>query len=95
VSQLPVPPAVAKASSSAEILRVWVADGQQHVSLASGIWSDPAAWGLLLVDLARHISRAYEQSEGRSADEVLARLREGFDAEWSSPTDEPSGGPLR
>jgi hypothetical protein len=51
-------------------------------------WSDPAAWGLLLVDIARHASLAYER-EGRDRAETLARIREGFDAEWSSPTDEP------
>ncbi len=91
MSQLPVPPAVAQSSSAAEVLRVWVADGQQHISLATEVWSDPAAWGLLLVDHARHVSRAYEQAHGRDADEVLRRVREGFDAEWSAPTDTPTG----
>jgi hypothetical protein len=92
MKQLAVPSEIAGASDAREILRVWVAGGQQHVTLATGIWSDPAAWGLLLVDLAKHVARAYEQSDGRSAAEALARLREGFDAEWSAPTDEPSGG---
>jgi hypothetical protein len=55
------------------------------------MWSDPAAWGLFLVDLARHIANAYEQAEGRDYGETLARIRDAFEAEWDSPADEPSG----
>jgi hypothetical protein len=52
------------------------------------MWQDPAAWGLVLVDLARHSAQAYEH-DGQKRDEVLARIRAGFDAEWSAPTDSP------
>jgi hypothetical protein len=51
-------------------------------------WKDPGAWGLLLVDIARHAARAY-QREGRDPQEVLRRIRELCDAEWSEATDEP------
>jgi len=44
----------------------------------------------MLVDLAQHVANAYAQ-EGRSRDEVLKRIKEGFDAEWHAPTDEPQG----
>ena len=67
---------------------MWAAGNDaQQVALRTK-WSDPAAWGFLLVNIARHAARAYERS-GRDASEVLARIREGFDAEWSSPTDTP------
>ncbi len=91
-TQLPIPDAAANAASAMEVLRVWVADGDQHVSLATGLWDDPAAWGLLLVDLARHVARSYEQGGGPNVDAALSRIREAFDAEWNSPTDEPQGG---
>lgn len=86
-------PAVAAASSDArELLRVWAAGGNQHVSIATGRWKDPAAWGIMLVDLARHIANAYHLTTGMNADAALMRLRSGFDAEWTHSTDTPMGG---
>jgi hypothetical protein len=89
--QLPIPPAAAKAPSAMEILRVWVAQGSQHVSIATALWPDPAAWGLVLADLAQHVARAYEETGGQTAADALARIREALDAEWASPTDDPTG----
>ena len=51
-------------------------------------WKDAGAWGLLLVDVARHAAQAYA-NEGEDPKVVLIRIRELFDAEWSAPTDEP------
>lgn len=89
--ELPIPGPAALDSGAIEILRVWAVGGKQHVSLAPGLWEDPASWGIMLVDLARHVARAYEQSRGTSRASTLQRLKEGFDAEWASPTDFPSG----
>ena len=91
MKELPVPPAVKTAAQAIELARVWAADGAQHVTLETGIWDDPGAWGLMLVDLARHIANAYEQAGTVSYADALARIREAFDAEWSSPTDNPPG----
>jgi len=90
--QLPIPQAALVDPEAMELLRVWIADGGQHISLATGVWDDPASWGIMLVDLAKHIARAFEQSKGSNYEEALRRLRDGFDAEWSSPTDDPVGG---
>lgn len=89
--ELPIPHSALNASSAFEIARVWVAGGGQHVALDASVWEDPAAWGIALVDLARHIARAYEQSDGPSTEDALTRIRAGFDAEWESSTDEPQG----
>jgi hypothetical protein len=40
---------------------------------------------LLLVDVARHAAQAYKR-DGQNPKDVLRRIRELFDAEWSSPT---------
>ena len=40
----------------------------------------------MLVDVARHAAQSYER-DGRNGDEVLARIRAAFDAEWSTRTD--------
>ena len=91
MKELPVPAAAKSDASARELARVWAAGGKQHVSLATGLWSDPGAWGLLLVDLARHVANAYEEMEGRDPSQVLARIRDAFDVEWQNPTDTPSG----
>ncbi len=89
--ELLIPHAAATDPRAVELARIWAAEGKQHVSLATGLWEDPAAWGMMLVDLAHHIANAYAKTEGRSAVDVLARIRVGFDAEWDNPTDVPTG----
>ena len=91
-TELLVPPAVRKDPKAVELARVWAAGGAQHVSLATGVWEDPAAWGLMLVDLARHVARAYHQTQGLDPEDALRRIKQGFDAEWDHHTDQPSGG---
>jgi hypothetical protein len=39
-----------------------------------------------LVDLARHLARAYEQLHGIDRENALARIREGMESEWSEDT---------
>jgi hypothetical protein len=53
-------------------------------------WEDPAAWGLMLVDIARHVARAHGQ-EGEDEEEVFQRILAGFHAEIQLPTDTPRG----
>jgi hypothetical protein len=89
--QLPIPDAAQNDRRAFELLRVWVAEGNQHVSIATGVWKEPAYWGIMLVDLAKHIANAFEQTTDISYLKALQRLREGFDAEWDSPTGEPKG----
>ncbi len=80
------PPPNSKQPDSVEVLRVWASPGSpQQVSLRP-TWQDPGAWGLMLVDIARHAANAYE-NEGHNREETLARIRALFDAEWASPTD--------
>jgi hypothetical protein len=45
----------------------------------------------MLVDLAKHVASAYQQTSGKDFDDVLKRIKEGFDAEWVAATDKPSG----
>jgi len=86
------PPAAARDKASFELLRVWVAEQGQHVSLRSGTWEDPFAWGIVLADLARHIVNAESMHrKGLDKDAFLERIIEGFHAEIESPTDEPEG----
>ena len=89
---LDIPPAASRDKASFEVLRVWIAEQGQHVSIRSGAWEDPFAWGIVLADLARHIALAHEMQDPKINKEAfLERLLEGFSAEIDSPTDEPEG----
>lgn len=86
--ELPIPSRAEADPNARELVRVWAAMGSQHVALATNVWRDPAAWGIMLADLAQHIVNAHCQTDDeRSA--FLVRLKSGFDAEWKTPTDVP------
>jgi hypothetical protein len=83
--ELNPPPIAAAQLRSVEVLRVWaVPDGPQQLALITQ-WDDPGAWGLMLVDIARHVAQAYARDGGDRAC-ALARIKELFDAEWAGPT---------
>jgi Domain of unknown function (DUF5076) len=44
----------------------------------------------MLVDIARHVARAWAQ-EGQDEEDVFQRILAGFYAEIESPTDTPRG----
>lgn len=86
LEELPIPDSVTTAQQKAEMARIWLADGAQVVVLSSRLWDDPGAWGLMLVDMAKHVAKAYE-AKGMNAADSLARIRAAMEAEWSNPTD--------
>ncbi|HMF64757.1 MAG TPA: DUF5076 domain-containing protein [Edaphobacter sp.] len=89
---LDIPPAAQRDKASFEVMRVWIANQAQHVSIRSGAWEDPFAWGIVLADLARHVALAHEMQDSKvDKDAFLERLLEGFHAEIDNPTDEPEG----
>lgn len=86
------PPAASRDKASFELLRVWIAEQGQHVSLRAGVWEDSFAWGIVLADLARHIVNAESlQRTNFDREAFFDRMLEGFNAEIESPTDEPEG----
>ena len=93
IKQLDIPPAAARDKASFEVLRVWIAEQGQHVSIrdpAPG--KTPFAWGIVLADLARHIALAQQLQDPKTdTDAFMERLLEGFQAEIENPTDEPEG----
>ena len=87
--QLAIPKAAAQDAASFELLRVWVAQSAQQISLRPGIWQDPSAWGVMLADLARNIVTIHaENDEDLDTEAFLAALLEGFDTEIESVLNE-------
>jgi hypothetical protein len=51
---LEVPPLAKSDPDAVEILRVWAAPGKPQQLTLRPVWRDAAAWGIMLVDIARH-----------------------------------------
>lgn len=88
IKELAPPPTVQKASRAMELARIWIVDKKIQFCINGKLWDDPGAWGVLLVDLIRHVTKVYE-NQGRNKEEVQHRIRKAFEAELDHPTDEP------
>jgi hypothetical protein len=86
------PPAAVDDAKSFEIARLWVASEAQHVALRTDVWPDPAAWGIVLADLARHVAVAYQRQGELDAEDVLERVLAGFHMELELVTGSEDGG---
>lgn len=85
---LSAPPIATDDGGAVEVLRVWAApDGPTQVTLRTN-WDDPAHWGVLLIDIARHAALAYAR-EGQDPNEALDRIQRLWSAEIVSPTGSP------
>lgn len=82
-------PPLSRDAAAFEILRVWGGDNLPQQYSLKTVWDDPGAWGLMLVDIARHVAKAYGNTGDFSEEAALKRIKELFDAEWASPTDTP------
>ena len=94
-NELPIPPE-ALAHRSVEMIRVWLANGCQHVVLNVGFWEERglderSAWGVVIADMVRHIADAHEAEYGRDPAETMSIVRRAFEAEVGSPTSERLG----
>jgi len=85
LNQLGVPPDAQELGGD-EILRAFIVDRGLSVSIQRA-FDEPSTWGVLLVDLARHVARIFSREAGLTEAEALRQIRAMFDAEWSRPTD--------
>ena len=81
-----MPPDVVGREDATEVLRAFVLDGGLSIAFMRA-FEEPDMWGLLLVDIARHASRAYARESDYTEQEALARIIEMFEAEIARPTD--------
>lgn len=69
------------------ILEVSLVDEHQQFKVYGLQWEDPAAWGLLLADIARFVASTYEAEKGIEKKWALQRMMQGLDLEMSNPTE--------
>ena len=77
----------AQRSDAAEVLRAWIVGNGLQVTLAPMAFGGPSSWGLLLVDVARHVARACEQEGHGSYVNNLDGIRKMIEDEFEHPTD--------
>jgi hypothetical protein len=87
-------------SRATEMIRVWLAHDNLHVSLRLGMWQDSEdcvlderdTWGELLADVVRHIANGLAQSHGWKTADTMDRIRESFLSTLSDPDRDVEGG---
>ncbi len=90
----PIPPDAIGNSEAVEVVRAFVVDGGLSISFQRA-FDDPAMWGMLLVDIARHAARVFEKEGVCSTEEALAQIHAMFEAELARPTDPGQTGEWR
>ena len=80
------PHEIAGDENATEMIRVWIAHEQLHVSMLLGAWQDAEetdvderdAWGELLADLTKHIANGMMKEYGWNYDSTRDRIRAAF-----------------
>src|SRR5881628_307122 len=88
----PLPPDVMGREDATEVLRAFVVDGGLSIAFTRA-FEEPDMWGMLLVDVARHASRAFAREGDYTEEEALTRIINMFEAENARPTDAGSTTP--
>ena len=86
IRELSIPPDTEGDDNATEMIRVWLAHEDVHVSLLLGMWEDAEdcdvdereAWGNLLADVARHVASGMAQSHAWDQLATLRRIKQAF-----------------
>lgn len=94
---LVLPPAAQRDNNAIQMLSAWIAEDGLHCSMNVGLWrvegrDEPAAWGVLLADVVRHLASAIESQHGVDANDVIADIVDSLNQELENPTSEAHGG---
>ena len=97
MNELSIPPAAISDANSVEIMRAWVAEGAQWISLNPHLYrhrdfEEEWAWGIFLADTIKHLANAIHNETGRDHKKIVKAIRKSFEAEMKKPTSEVKGG---
>jgi hypothetical protein len=86
-TELPTPPDEEGSGRSQELARAWLVGGVLHCALQADVFEDPAAWGEVLADLARHVAHAVHEADGGDVLATLKAIRTTFVQELGDPAE--------
>jgi hypothetical protein len=92
MNELEIPKEALKDKDAFEVLRVWAAFEQQHVSIYSGLNGSAKDFGYLLAELAMHGSKLYAERSNENEFNMLKEILDGFNQEIISETGNATGG---
>ncbi len=73
-----------------DLLRVWLIGDDLECEVRAAVFDNPALWGNVLADLARHVAFGLQQEESRDPGDTLRAILETFTEELSdTPRDTP------
>ena len=93
---LTIPPAAQRDDDAIQMLSAWIAERGLHCTMNVGMWDaqgrdEPAAWGVLLADIVRHLANAIEVEKGVEVDGVIADIVQALHEELDAPTSKAHG----
>lgn len=91
MSELIIPAEAQKDPMAFEILRVWAANGEQHVTIHSELKGETYDFGYMLADLALHGAKLYSERFNISLKEALIDIADGFKDEINNQDSDISG----
>jgi hypothetical protein len=83
--ELKFPTDVQNNADGKESARICITGDKLTFVVLADLWERPAAWGIVMADLARQVAAALQDPADR--DRLLEDIRSAFDAEWSHPTE--------
>ena len=98
--ELRIPPDTKGDPNATEMIRVWLAHDDVHLSLFLGMWQDAAdsvvderdAWGTMLADITHHIARGLNDSHAFQEADTVRRIRESYLAALDAKDKQRTGG---
>jgi len=81
---LDIPQAVIDSNDGVELIRFWISQQKEQIALRVGAFGDgevePAMWGNILADIARHVLTimAERNEEGAEAQVILNQMMDAF-----------------
>lgn len=94
---LVIPPAAQRDENSIQMISGWIAEKGLHCTLNVGMWesqgrNEPAAWGIMLADVVRHVANALQDLNGTDSKEIALQIVESLWVEFKDPTSDVTGG---
>ena len=91
MNELKIPDAAIKDKQSFEILRVWAAFEQQHVTIHSELNGQAKDFGYLLAEFALHASRLYAERLEANEFDMLKEILDSFNKEIINESGDAAG----
>src|SRR5690606_10837204 len=94
--ELIIPPPATRDMAAIEMIRVWIAEKGLHSTINIGVYkenghNEARAWGIILADIAKHISNAMNEEYGDDKTLTVKMIARSLAEELQLPTSDVEG----